>query len=242
MIKLKRNFTLIELLTVISILGILASLLLPSIKDAREKTKSVVCLSNLKQIGVGFMQFSINHDAKLPAWAQANNESTFMAYGNPSVMWDENIASYLGITIKNPELGSRSLKEDVTGPVSIFSCPSDEVVRAQDNSYPSSYGYNRGGLGVHDFIRVTAVEKPSQVLSTSDTPMDTHYFGYATNSEVTPEKQRRNYLGMHLPNGSGEKYNYLFIDGHSQNLSLQSTLGNGTITSPKGYWTIDSDD
>ena len=47
-----KKFTLIELLVVVGILGILVSLLLPSLSKAREKGKSAVCKSNLKQVGL----------------------------------------------------------------------------------------------------------------------------------------------------------------------------------------------
>ena len=50
-----KKFTLIELLVVISIIGILTSMLLPSLHKARDAVKTSVCLSNTKQVGVALI-------------------------------------------------------------------------------------------------------------------------------------------------------------------------------------------
>lgn len=52
-----RGFTLIELLVVVAIISLLAALLLPSLRGARERAKQMACLSNLRQVGFGIHMY-----------------------------------------------------------------------------------------------------------------------------------------------------------------------------------------
>ncbi len=62
----RRGFTLIELLVVIAIIAILAAILFPVFAQARAKARQAACLSNLKQIGLGFMQYVQDYDETYP--------------------------------------------------------------------------------------------------------------------------------------------------------------------------------
>ena len=61
-----RGFTLIELLVVIAIIAILAAILFPVFAKARENARRASCQSNMKQLGLGIMQYTQDYDETLP--------------------------------------------------------------------------------------------------------------------------------------------------------------------------------
>src|SRR5687768_6644094 len=63
------GFTLIELLIVIAIIALLAAMLFPVFARARENSRRTSCQSNLKQIGLGLLQYVGDYDDKMPASA-----------------------------------------------------------------------------------------------------------------------------------------------------------------------------
>jgi prepilin-type N-terminal cleavage/methylation domain-containing protein/prepilin-type processing-associated H-X9-DG protein len=72
----RRAFTLIELLVVIAIIAILAAILFPVFAQAREKARSIVCVSNLKSTGLAAMMYAQDYDEYLPGgWGYADNNA-----------------------------------------------------------------------------------------------------------------------------------------------------------------------
>ena len=74
----RRGFTLIELLVVIAIIAILAAILFPVFARAREQARRSVCLSNMKQIGLGLGMYMQDYDQTFPpggpkAWTAGKN-------------------------------------------------------------------------------------------------------------------------------------------------------------------------
>ena len=102
--KTARGFTLIELLVVIAIIAILAAILFPVFAQAREKARSTACLSNVKQLTLGFIMYSQDYDEQFPEWRWDQRYSA--GNNNASSLWLNAIYPY----VKNTQ---------------IYKCPSD---------------------------------------------------------------------------------------------------------------------
>jgi len=134
----RRAFTLIELLVVIAIIAILAALLLPALAKAKNRAKSVACLSNVKQWSYAFYMYTEDFDDFFPE--EGNGFVPLDDPGNARA-WYNSTAIYMS----QPTL--LSLYQQNTPPVlgqkSIFVCPSGINKSAPTISNPIFwYGFN----------------------------------------------------------------------------------------------------
>ena len=156
----RRLFTLIELLVVVAIIGILVSILMPSLSKARAKARQVVCMSNMRQIGYSHIMYSeANEGVMVPLEVKQ---------APPSDRWD--IRGYLGST----KTGWLDLLRSYAGSREVFDC--SEVTE----KYSTSYGEAFLGIGLNHIemsyspwttkkLRRTSVAQPSSTMLVADT-------------------------------------------------------------------------
>jgi len=139
------GFTLIELLVVIAMIGIIAAMLFPVFGRARENARRTSCASNLKQIGLGLLQYSQDYDERIVAdWFGPDNGPTQPA-GTPDGRYKWMDATYAYIKSEQ-----------------IFTCPSDlgdhHFVHYQNQTQPLSRDY--GSYVINHSYRGTGTKTP----------------------------------------------------------------------------------
>ena len=171
----RKNFTLIELLVVIAIIAILAAMLLPALNNAKEVTKRISCMNNMKQLGLATGSYNHDYDDFYPVWGYR---------GDPGINW---VSLY----------GSTQLGHYVNAQV--FMCPSAKIYLEERWRSPvfmsttngwhytqPSYGYNYQFIGGYkkygDFgckpLRTGMVRNASQLIVFVDSADGERVYGF----------------------------------------------------------------
>lgn len=147
------GFTLIELLVVIAIIVILAAILFPVFGKARENARRSSCASNLKQLGLGLLQYEQDYDECFPSLTMGQ----FATASNPYLFWPYRVQPYL----KSAQ---------------VFDCPSFQY-KSNVTSAPTApnwfsgaegaYGINvatsTGGYPIYVGRKITIVANPADL-------------------------------------------------------------------------------
>lgn len=219
----KAGFTLIELLVVIAIIALLAAILFPVFARARENARRTACLSNLKQIGLGLIQYAQDNDERLPA----------ATFDTEAVNWR---------TAIEPYMKSKT----------VFKCPSQPIATASDG-FPVSYAVNypggnntttsmkAGPFGCSNWpygtfyctetYNLSQFSNPAQLIGVLDDydPIRCHY-DVDYNATVLKDKV---YLHLGVTN-------FLFMDGHAKALKPLSTLNDPAVPARINMWLNDN--
>ena len=233
-LKTIKAFTLIELLVVIAIIAILAAILFPVFGRARENARRSSCLSNLKQIGLGAMQYTQDYDEYLPQGGYVPTETYTGTERLPAKIFTVGFGGATG-------LGNYISWMDMIYPyvknTQIFICPSQPV----KSPVQPSYGYNnafgefgyKGSYGSTTYgapkgsISLSTITRSSEVIMVLDYADGSAPYAnpgqYRTWITSTTNEQR---VTPHLEGGS-----IAYADGHAKWVTRGNFTGARTNTS-----------
>ena len=241
-----QGFTLIELLVVIAIIALLAAILFPVFSRARENARRTSCQSNLKQIGVGLLQYAQDYDEMVvKAWygpgtsGAASNTTT-------DYKWMDAIFPY----VKSEQL---------------FNCPSHTTSKRY--SFRNSDNYGSYGINATYWVGGDAQSGPQSVslasmedvsntvwagdllnpsssptwefawgAITSGTSGGTAYSGQPNITIVSGQQTLQNLVQRHL-----ETTSVVFCDGHAKCMKMEALAVQNPTTTAYKFFTIEKD-
>ncbi len=226
-----RAFTLVELLVVIAIIAILASLLLPALKEAKAKAVATQCLNNLRQLTLGCLVYASDAEDALP-YNMGEPEIKRAVARQEYINWTSSIMSWeLDPDNTNTVLLTRGgIGPDVSSEAQVYRCPSDTAVsdlqagagwtqRVRSYSMNAMVGdageITRSGTNVNNptykqFFRLSQIPNPSRIFLLVEEHPDSIRDGYFLNVLGSSEPEW-NDLPASYHNGAA---NFSYADGH----------------------------
>lgn len=124
-------FTLIELLVVISIIALLVGILLPALSAARETARTIQCMSNCRQWGIGNVSAATDNNDRLPWAGDSQNDNVAMDAFNTAAdpqneWWADSVPPRMGYPAFE-DIGTDESLVPVPGDNSVFLCPLAEA-------------------------------------------------------------------------------------------------------------------
>lgn len=228
-----KKFTLIELLVVISIIGILASLLLPSLHKARKAAMLSVSVSNLKQLSIAHVAYLDGNNGRFV---------TSRYPDNVDYSWDDMMSEFLGFGLTEAEKNSST--PPWKGSFKVLQCPLDDMPRNNAANFIRTYelnGYSDSNTpriyqyGTTVSMMYTEVEDPAATISMNEQAKNHNKLGTGSNvvmvggniNEVTTNTSLSGNV-QYNPNHHDNKYRnpLLFIDGHVSITDMRTTRAN----------------
>jgi prepilin-type N-terminal cleavage/methylation domain-containing protein len=211
----RRAFTLVELLIVIAIIGVLMTLLLPSLAGAKRQARSSECFSQMHSIGMAFQFYEQDNNDNIP-------RSSHSAFALRVLQWGYALSPYLGHGIYT---GPSATWDDLFN--GMLRCPAD----ARRDATAWSYGKNmwmEAGVGEildimgkrpsSSFTRVSYLPKPSATILLGElagSANTDHIMALYWYSGGTPEVDAHRH---------GDVSHYLYVGGQVGTAKFEDTF------------------
>ncbi len=196
-------FTLIELLVVIAIIAILASMLLPALRNARMSAKKIQCVSNLKQLSVGMVMYSQDWSGYYPAPYYGAGPDVDGVYKYDDWQYAISDSLYPGKDLRNARFQR---------PGTVFWCPekvTPALLASRDPSREDNNSYRYAMNSLLPEVGDGNPKKISKIKGASTTCLVTEFYysapsatgwGFVNWSGNVPHKRRANvlYADLHV--------------------------------------------
>lgn len=224
----RKGFTLIELLVVIAIIAVLAAMLMPALRTARESGIRVVCVNNLRQIGIAMLGYMTDNRGWLPPYRDTNTPTTW-----DNIDWQRHLRPYFGKGYVIEESGAWGYRCGID----FMRCPGNKDMWATyginewlDATGPNVCAYGNKYRGPWP----VTLSPNTLIVGCADTDRILSPAHYPFNMDIDGDgilDSRDGYLYNLASPRHGSGFNFLFIDGHVRWTTIRQF-----VTNEDGMW------